>query len=92
MKRYIKSSSESSHLEGLVEDVLSDVYDDDPSMTIRDVISEVIDLVILIITKMDTDGVYSEYYDKAKKQDKSFLASIRRYVKSKYDNYDWYLE
>lgn len=87
MKYYIKSSVEFNTilLEGLAQDILEQVYEDNPYASLENVYYDVLDNCIFVINVMDEDGVYEDIKPFADYDNKNFCKVIKEFVDEKYN-------
>lgn len=95
MKRYIRSSVDTSSLKALGEDMLYQTWENSryDGYTKRDALESVFDHVKLVITEMDDDGNYSEYLRIFNEDERRFDTLLRKVAKQVVDehyyDYDW---
>ena len=94
MKRYIMSATTLNMqlLKDLAEDMLYQVYEEEPESSLKEAQDLVLDIVIDVITDMDDDGIYAELLPYASYDNKKFCSIIHKIVKDAYDQYDWWVE
>ena len=92
MKRYIRSATSfnTQLLKDLTEDMLYQVYEEEPESSLKEAQDHVLDIVIDVITDMDDDEIYVDLLPYADYNNKKFCSTVRRIVKDAYDQYDWW--
>lgn len=90
MKRLIRSSLKNQRIDDLIDDILYQVYENNPETELQDAVDEVVDHVIMVITEMDDDEEYLDYLDFANRHDAEFIKYIVDRVEDKYYGYKWY--
>lgn len=91
MKYYIKTSSNinTSLLNGLMQDILEQVYEDDPYESETDAYYDVLDNCILVITEMDEDEIYKDLKPFANYDNQNFCRIVKDFVRRNYNKYEW---
>lgn len=79
-------------LKDLAEDMLYQVYEEEPESSLKEAQDLVLDIVIDVITDMDDDEIYAELLPYASYDNKKFCSAVRKIVKDEYDQYDWWVE
>ena len=94
MKRYIMSATTLNMqlLKDLAEDMLYQVYEEEPESSLKEAQDHVLDIVIDVITDMDDDEIYIELLPYASYANRKFCSAVRRIVKDAYDQYDWWVK
>lgn len=77
----------------LAQDMLYQTHDNSPEYTIEEAYDSVLDHVIMVITEMDEDGMYSQQVKQsANYNNTDFTTMIRQCVEDHYDEYQWYAD
>lgn len=74
-------------LAGLLEDLLYQVYENEPDDTEEEAFDTVLDHAIMIITEMDDDAVYEDVLPYADYDNNKFVKFVKDYVSKNYRNY-----
>lgn len=91
MKRVKSFSNEKIDLLiGLSEDMLYETHDNYPEYSESEAYECTLDHVILVITEMDEDGVYSSLLPFADYENKYFCKIVEQTVRDHYYDYEWY--
>lgn len=67
-------------LEGLLEDLLYQVYENEPDDTEGEAFDTVLDHAIMIINEMDDDGIYEDVQPYADYDNNKFVKFVKDYV------------
>ena len=88
--RFNLSQSDTKMVLNLAEDMLYQTYENYPEYSENEAYHCVLDHVILVITEMDDDNMYSEDVKKvASHKNSRFRQMIRNCVKQHYNEYRW---
>jgi len=79
-------------LEELAGDMLYETWDNYPEYDEDDAYNSTLDHVVLVITEMDEDGMYSSLLPFASHDNVDFCKFIKSYVSNHYDDYRWYAD
>ena len=74
-------------LEGLLEDLLYQVYENEPDDTEGEAFDAVLDHAIMVINEMDEDGIYEDVRPYADYDNNKFVKFVKAYVSKNYRNY-----
>ena len=79
-------------VEGLAEIVLYDIWDEYPEASLEDVIDMVNEHIEFIVTEMDDDENHVAVKDLIEQDRSRFDSIVKKYVKTHYNDYEWYDE